>query len=107
VTIARLGFRAAAAADLMQIHDYLREQASLQLADRFLMAVERTTQQIRSYPNAGNAVRARRSAVNSLRWWSVADFPRYLIYYAPGTDFVEVVRVLHSARDAKKELRET
>ena len=105
MTLARLEFRAAAAADLMQIHDYLREEASLQLADRFFVAVERTTQQIRAYPNAGNPVRARRSAVSSLHWWSVTDFPRYLIYYVPGTDFVDIVRVLHSARDANRELR--
>lgn len=91
----------------MQIHDYLREQVSLQLADRFLMAVERTTKKIRSYPNAGSAVRARRPTVSSLRWWSVAEFPNYLIYYVMGNDFVDVVRVLHGARDAKKELRET
>ena len=90
----------------MQIHDYLREHVSLQLADRFFMAVERTTKQIRSYPNAGNAVRARRSDVSSLRWWSVAEFPRYLIYYVPGTDFVDIVRVLHGARDANRELRD-
>jgi toxin ParE1/3/4 len=106
VTIARLEFREAAVADLMQIHDYLREEASLQLADRFFMAVERTTQQIRSYPNAGNPVRARRSTISSVRWWSVADFPRYLIYYAVGADFADIVRVLHSARDAKRELRD-
>jgi toxin ParE1/3/4 len=107
VTLARLEFREAAVADLLQIHSHLRDEASLQLADRFLMAVEHTTQQIRRYPNAGALFRTQRSSLMGLRWWSVADFPRYLLYYVVRPDRLDIVRVLHGARDTERELRET
>jgi toxin ParE1/3/4 len=105
VTLARLEFREAAVADLLQIHTHLHAEASLPLADRFLMAVEHTTQQIRRYPKAGALFRTQKPSLLGLRWWSIADFPRYLVYYSAGTDFVDIVRVLHSARDVKRELR--
>jgi plasmid stabilization system protein ParE len=107
VTLAGIEFREAAIADLLQIHAHLRSEASLQLADRFLMAVERTTQQIRRYPNAGALFRTQRSSLTGLRWWSVTDFPRYLLYYIAGADRLDMVRVLHGSRDTKRELRET
>ena len=107
MTPARLEFRHAAVADLLQIHTHLRDEASLQLADRFLMSVEYTTQQIRRYPNAAALFRTQKASLMGIRWWSVADFPRYLLYYIAQPDGIEIVRVLHGSRNTKRELRET
>jgi hypothetical protein len=63
VSLSRLQFREASVADLLQVHDYLQEQATSALADRFLMAVERTGEHIRRYPAAGSLFRP-----GSSRW---------------------------------------
>jgi toxin ParE1/3/4 len=104
VSLPRLQFREASIADLLQMHDYLQEQATSALADRFLMAVERTLEQIRRYPAAGSFFRPRLASLSGLRWWPIPEFPRYLIYYRVESDVIDVVRVLHGGRDAKREL---
>jgi toxin ParE1/3/4 len=104
VSLPRLQFREVSVADLLQVHDYLREQATSALADRFLMAVERTMEQIRRYPAAGSLFRPRLISLAGLRWWPIAEFPRYLVYYRVESGVLDIVRVLHGARDAKREL---
>jgi toxin ParE1/3/4 len=34
-----------------------------------------------------------------MRWHSVRGFRKYLVFYIPRSDGIEVVRVLHGARD--------
>jgi toxin ParE1/3/4 len=104
VSLPRLQFRETSVADLLQAHDYLEEQATSALADRFLMAVERTGEQIRRYPAAGSLFRPRLTALAGLRWWPIAEFSRHLIYYRLDSGIIDIVRVLHGARDAKREL---
>ena len=85
MSLLRLQFREASVADLLQVHDYLQEQATSALADRFLMAVERTMERIRRYPAAGSFFRPRLISLAGLRWWPIAEFPRYLIYCRSNT----------------------
>ena len=99
-----LQFREASVADLLQAHHYLQQQATSALADRFLMAVQHTTEQIRRYPSAGSLFRPRLISLAGLRWWPIAEFPRYLIYYRVEPGVIDIVRVLHGARDARREL---
>jgi toxin ParE1/3/4 len=99
VTSLQLDYRPAARRDLFQIHEYLNREVSLELADRFLMALEHTTQQIGDFPWAGSLFPARRMRAHEIRRWPVKDFPRYLIYYAVGTRKITLLRILHSARD--------
>ena len=103
MSLPRLQFREASVADLLQAHDYLEEQATSALADRFLMAVERTGEQIRRYSAAGSLFSPRLTSLAGLRWWPIAEFPRYLIYYRVESGLIDIVRVLHGARDAKRE----
>lgn len=35
-----------------------------------------------------------------MRVWSVRDFPKHLIFYRATDDRIEILRVLHGARDA-------
>jgi toxin ParE1/3/4 len=104
LSLPRLQFREVSVADVLQVHDYLREQATSALADRFLMAVERTMEQIRRYPAAGSLFRPRLISLAGLRWWPVVEFPRYLVYYRVESGVIDIVRVLHGARDTKREL---
>lgn len=38
-------------------------------------------------------------ALRKLRRWPVKDFDNWLIFYQPTRDGIEIVRVLHGARD--------
>lgn len=107
MSLPRLQFREVSVADLLQMHDYLQGHATPALADRFLMSVERTMEQIRHYPAAGSLFRPRLASLAGLRWWPIAEFPRYLIYYRAESGVIDIVRVLHGARDAKRELSES
>ena len=104
MSLLRLQFREVSVADLLQVLDYLQEQATPALADRFLTAVERTMEQIRRYPAAGSFFRPRLISLAGLRWWPIAEFPRYPIYYRVESGVIDIVRVLHGARNAKREL---
>jgi toxin ParE1/3/4 len=68
-------------------------------AERFLAAVEETFSLLAKQPLLGAAVRSRRAALADIRVWAVSDFRNWLIFYRPTDDGVEIVRVLHAARD--------
>lgn len=96
-------YRPVARRDLFQIHEYLNREVSLELADRFLMALEHTIQQIAGFPSAGSLFPSRRIRALEVRRWPVKEFPRYLIYYAVSTRKVTLLRILHSARDVSRQ----
>lgn len=95
--------RPAARRDLLQIHEYLNREVSLALADRFLMALDHSIQQIAGFPHAGSLFPARRIRALEVRRSPVKEFPRYLIYYAVGTRKVTLLRILHTARDVSRQ----
>jgi toxin ParE1/3/4 len=96
-------YRPAARRDLFQIHEYLNREVSLELADRFLMALEHTIQQIGGFPYAGSLFPAHRIRALEVRRWPMKEFPSYLIYYAVRTRKVTLLRILHSARDVSQQ----
>lgn len=50
-------------------------------------------------PLIGSAREFQNSALEGIRMWRVKSFAKHLIFYRPIKDGVEVIRVLHSARD--------
>ena len=88
----------AAEQDLDEHADYLAE-SSFETAVRFSRAVAETFQQIASLPMMGSPRRFRNPALVGLRMWRVRGFESYLIFYRPTDDGIEVLRVLHGARD--------
>jgi plasmid stabilization system protein ParE len=95
----QVDYRPAARRDLFHTSEYLNREVSLQLAERFLMALDHTIQQIAGFPYAGSLFPVRRIRALEIRRWPVKEFPRYLIYYAVGARKVTLLRILHSARD--------
>jgi len=79
--------------DLIEIWSYLADQASPQVADTQLGAVENATVNLEHWPYSG---RRRDSLLPGLR--SVPAAP-YVIFYRVRGDAVEIVRVLHGRRD--------
>jgi toxin ParE1/3/4 len=68
-------------------------------AERLLDAVEHAIALLLSKPRAGRVRTFRSSRARGLRSWVVSGFENYLIFYRPRRDGIEVVRVVHGARD--------
>lgn len=90
--MARVTRRPLAAADILDIWDYIAED-SLDQADRWVDKLDEQFRLIATQPLMG---RARHELAADLRSF---PFGRYVIFYAPVADAIDVVRVLHSARD--------
>ena len=84
--------RPLAAADILDIWDHIAED-SLAQADRWVDRLDEKFKLIAGQPLIG---RARDELAADLRSF---PFGRYVIFYAPIEDGIDVVRVLHSARD--------
>ncbi len=71
-------------------------------AERFLAAVERTFKTLADAPQIG----ATRAFVNpqlqGIRMLPVSGFRNHLVFYRPAGTAVEIIRVLHAARNIKR-----
>ncbi len=91
-----------ARADLLAQWDfYADEVGDPDLADRFVARAEATFKKLARTPGLGRPRSFNSATAKNLRSWKVADFPKHLIFYRllPDERVVEVVRVLHGARD--------
>ena len=71
---------------------------------RFLAATDETFQQLLDSPHLGSTTSYHAAETLGLRVWRVRGFPKYLIFYRSDLNGIEVVRVLHSARDIDRVL---
>jgi toxin ParE1/3/4 len=90
--MARVVLRPLAATDVDQIWDYIAED-SPEHADAWVDRLDAKLRVLASQPMIG---RAREELAPRLR---SLPFGRYAIFYLPLHDGIDVVRVLHSARD--------
>jgi toxin ParE1/3/4 len=79
--------------------DYLEEEAGLDTAERFLDQLMDSFEALAHMPRVGNLCGFRKSSTRRLRRWPVRDFPNWLIFYQPTGYGVEIVRVIHGARN--------
>ena len=81
--------------DLLDIWDYVAAD-SLTKADRLLDTINKQCEKLARFPEMG---RARDELAPSLRSFPVG---KYVIFYRPIEDGIEVVRVLHGKRDLRE-----
>ena len=93
-----LDIRPGADGDLVEIADYIA-QDSLDAAIRFLTAARRAMEFLTTTPMAGPEYAVANPRLTGLRKWSIKGFPNYLIFYRIHADSIEVLRVIHGARD--------
>ena len=86
--------------DIVETAIYLEEQ-NPDAAMRFLAAVEETLAVLVTMPGIGVARASGHPRLAGLRWLPVHGFEKHLIFYCPVDDGIEVIRVLHGARDIK------
>jgi toxin ParE1/3/4 len=72
---------------------------SLDAAIRFLRAAEATFDQLAGSPELGRRWESTHERLRGIRVWRVKGFPSHLIFYRPIAQGVEVLHVLHGARD--------
>lgn len=78
---------------------YFGEAGSVDLAERFADAVAATCELLAKWPGSGEAYEAPPDRMRGLRLFPVQEFEKYLLFYLPSGEGIEVVRVLHQARD--------
>ncbi len=91
--------------DLLNLSYYI-SQDSLEAANRFLDACDETFLQIAKMPSIGKRCDFQNSLLKGIRMWFVKGFEKHLSFYLAKENEIEIVRVLHSARDLENILSE-
>lgn len=91
--------------DLIQIATYLA-QDNLDASDRFLGAVEETFKQLAQMPQIGKLSDFSHPSLVDVRQQAVKGFRKYLVFYRPMEKGVEILRIIHGARDVEALLEE-
>ena len=88
-----------AATDLDEYADYLSQEAGLEVAIQFLNSAQVTFALLADYPNMGWPARLKHPELKRLRVFRVTTFENMLILYRPLANGVEILRVVHGARN--------
>ena len=92
--------------DLVDIFRYHARAAGLRVAQRFFTQAEATFTRLAGMPGMGACYEHEHPALAGLRVVPVSRFKKYLVFYRPIADGIEIVRVLHGARDISSLLAE-
>lgn len=87
--------RPRAEADITELWNFIADDSEAR-ADAFIDELDRELRTLAKRPNIG---RARGELAEGLRSFTVG---RYVIFYLPLTDGIDIVRVLHGARDVDR-----
>jgi toxin ParE1/3/4 len=97
--VARFTIRPRAWRALNQIADDLEERAGLETAVRFFTSALQTFGELADTPRMGHRCNFKRPSLRRLRRWPVKGFENWAIFYRVKRDGVEIVHVIHGARD--------
>ena len=95
--------REKAVSDVVEIANFIALD-SLEAALRFIDNTEATIHYIASSPSMGSPFRSEKTELKNMRYCRVQGFPKHVIFYIEHPTAVEIVRVLHGARDIEAEL---
>ena len=90
--------RKAARRELEEIADHFAG-SSLAVALRFATAVESAFSRLLESPHAGHLRPGKDLFVREVRSWPVPGFEAILVFYRPSPRGIEVVHIVHGARD--------
>ncbi len=96
--------RPAADEDLDDQAGYLAMHASLDVALRFYDAASSTFAKIASMPGIGERWPSANPRLANLHISRIEGFEKHLIFYRPAADGIDIIRVLHGARDIESVL---
>jgi toxin ParE1/3/4 len=84
--------------DIDDIAEYIATD-NLDVAIELCLAVEDAVEKLAEMPGMGRLREFQNPALSPIRSWPVRGFRNYLIFYRPLPDGIEVLRVVHGARD--------
>src|SRR5258708_24374415 len=94
----RLALRPQADRDINNHFEYIARD-NLEAAIRFYEAAFRAFDVLQTNPHIGPAREFENPQLTDVRIWLIKDFDKYLIFYRANDGEVEILRVLHAARD--------
>jgi toxin ParE1/3/4 len=95
----KLIIRNRATQDLRQQANYILSNGSAGAAEQFLELAEATFAQILTVPRIGKSLDFLSERMGEVRQWRIKNFQDYLVFYRLQDEQVEILRVLHGARD--------
>ena len=84
--------------DLIELATYMAED-NMDASDLFLVAAEETFKQLAQMPKMGKRCQFPHPNLIDVRQQAIKGFRRYLIFYRLIDSEVEILRVIHGARD--------
>ena len=91
--------------DVLAITQYLLDDSPTS-AERFVKLLPPTLADLALMPTKGGRKGFRNPLLADVRTWRVPGFPNYLICYRPVPDGIEILAIVHGARDLKRFLRD-
>jgi toxin ParE1/3/4 len=99
-------YRPRARLDLLEQFVYLAEEGSVEVAERYFAAVDTTCARLAKQPSSGTPYDSGLARLKGMRRAPVSGFTAYLLFYLPRPRGIDVIRVLHDARDIEHLLAE-
>lgn len=78
---------------------YLALNASLEVSDRFVSAVDQTLIWLTQMPRVGRPAALADDALKDVRVWPVRGFTNHHLFYRPTEDGIELLYLFHAAQD--------
>jgi toxin ParE1/3/4 len=86
--------------DLIEQALFIAETSS-KVASRFLAAAEATFSRLAEQSGLGGLYPVENERLQGLRAWRIRGFDKHIVFYLVHPRSIEIVRVLHAARDLK------
>jgi toxin ParE1/3/4 len=104
--MARIVRRAAARQDLIDSYAFIGMD-DLDAAERFHAAAQETIKRLGENPRIGKLREFSIQRLRGIRSWPIRGFENWLIFYRVLPDGIEILRVIHGARELDAVLGET
>ena len=89
----------AAERDLDEQYDYIALLQDSERAERLIEALDQTLDVLSRHPRMGRVANLKGSLMEGARMFRISGFPKHPVFYRIGKRGVEVLRIVHGARD--------
>lgn len=72
---------------------------SVEVSNRFMQAVQTTFDDLEAMPGMGHRYESTSPKLAGILVWAIKGFPNHLIFYRSTSDGIEIITLLHGARD--------
>jgi toxin ParE1/3/4 len=96
----RIFKRPQAEADIEECFVYIAE-GDFESGITFLQAVEESLNELSEFPLLGKTRNFASAELRMIRMWHVKGHENYLIFYTYSDNLIDLIRILHGARDAE------